>query len=186
MSLVLFEDGLKEEGAAQMNEYDFGSGGTPEKRNIQRGLDGKTLYLLRAEERLLQSISAHVPLPKILNEICTALDFEIGNVVSLITLPADAPSDLAAIAINATLFGLYTFCSEEVVSENDEVLGFLEMYCSVRRDPAAEEVQLIERAKCLAAIAIQREHEAGHRSERGIHVNREASGCVVEWPVSAN
>jgi hypothetical protein len=33
-----------------MNEYDFGSGGTPQKRNIQRSLDGKTLYLLRAEE----------------------------------------------------------------------------------------------------------------------------------------
>jgi len=169
-----------------MNEYDSGSGGTPQKRNIQRSLDGKTQYLLNAEEQLLQSITSHVALPKVLNEICTALDFQIGNVVSLITLPGDDPSDLAAIAINAALFGLYTFCSEGVVSENDEVLGFLEMYCSVRRDPAAEEVQLIERAKCLAAIAIQREHEPGHRGECGTHVNREASGCVVEWPVSAN
>jgi hypothetical protein len=168
-----------------MNEYDSGFGGTPQKRNIQRSLDGETQYLLSAEERLLQSISSHMPLPKVLNEICTALDLQIGNVVSLITLPGDDLSDLAAIAINAVLFGLSTFCSEEVVSENDEVLGFLEMYCSVRREPTAEEIQLIERAKCLAAIAINREDGAGHRGERATHANRKARGCVVEWPVSA-
>src|SRR5690348_876114 len=106
-----------------MNESDFGSGSTPQKRNIQRSLDGKTQYLLRAEEQLLQSISARVPLPEVLNRICGALDLQIGNVVSLITLPGDDPSELAAIAMNAALFGLYTFCSEGVVDENDELLG---------------------------------------------------------------
>ena len=106
-----------------MNQYDFGSGGTPQKRNIQRSLDGKTQYLLSAEERLLQSISSHVPLPRVLNEICAALDRQIGNVASLITLPGDDPNELVEIAMNAALFGLYTFCSEGVVSENDEVRG---------------------------------------------------------------
>jgi hypothetical protein len=169
-----------------MNEYDSGSGGTPQKRNIQRSLDGKTQYLLNAEEQLLQSITSHVALPKVLNEICTALDFQIGNVVSLITLPGDDPSDLAAIAINAALFGLYTFCSEGVVSESDEVLGFLEMYCSVRRNPAAEEVQLIERAKCLAAIAIARHNETSDQHNGGGPRNPGARKRVLEWPTSRN
>jgi len=169
-----------------MNEYDFGSGGTPQKRNIQRSLDGNTQYLLSAEERLLRSISARVPLPKVLNEICTALDLQIGNVVSVITLPGDDPSDLAAIAINAALFGLYTFCSEGVVSENDEVLGFLEMYCTVRRDPAAEEVQLIERAKCLAAIAIERHNKASDQDKGGAPRNQRAQKRVLQWPAPRN
>jgi|SRR5579864_632187 len=169
-----------------MNEYDFGSGGTPQKRNIQRSLDGKTQYLLSAEERLLQSISSHVPLPRVLNEICTALDCQIGNVVSLITLPGDDPNELVEIAMNAALFGLHTLCSEGVVSENDEVLGFLEMYCSVRRDPTAEEIQLIERAKCLAAIAIERHNKASDQDNGGGPRNLGARKRVVEWPASRN
>ncbi len=150
-----------------MNEYDFGAGARSQKRNALGGLDDKIQYLLRTEEQLLQSISSHASLPKVLNEICSALDFQIGNVVSLITLPGDDPSDLAAIAMNAARFGLHTFCSEDVAVESDELLGFLEMYCSVPRDPTAEEVQLIERAKCLAAIAIKRHNEASHQDNGG-------------------
>jgi hypothetical protein len=169
-----------------MNEYDSGSGSTPQKRNAHRSLDGETQYLLRAEEQLLQSISSHAPLPKVLNEICNALDFQIGNIVSLITLPGDDPSDLAAIAMDAAHFGLHTFCSEGVTAENDELLGFLEMYCSVERDPTAEEVQLIERAKCLAAIAIKRHNEASDQDDGGGHGNQGARKRVLEWPASRN
>lgn len=169
-----------------MNEYDFGSGVGPQKRNAHRSLDGKTQYLLRAEEHLLQSISSHASLPKVLNEICSALDFQIGNVVSLITLPGDDPSELAAIAMNATRFGLHTFRSEGVAAENDELLGFLDMYCSVQRDPTAEEVQLIERAKCLAAIAIERHNEASDREDGGGRRNQGAQKRVLEWPASRN
>jgi hypothetical protein len=164
-----------------MNESDFGSGGTPQKRNIQRSLDGKTQYLLRAEEQLLQSISARVPLPEVLNRICGALDLQIGNVVSLITLPGDDPSELAAIAMNAALFGLYTFCSEGVVDENDELLGLLEMYSCVERGPDAREIQLIERAKCLASIAIKLDNEADRHGLRG---NWQVRGSVLKWPVT--
>jgi hypothetical protein len=175
-----------EEEGAQMNEYDSGSGATPQKRNAQPSLDGKTQYLLRAEEELLQAISSHASLPKILNEICSALDFQIGNVVSLITLPGEDPTDLAAIAINAAHFGLHTFCSEGIAAENVELLGFLEMYCSVERDPTAEEVQLIERAKCLAAIAIKRHNEASDQDDGGGHGNQGARKRVLEWPASRN
>jgi len=55
--------------------------------------DDKIQYLLSAEERLLQSVSTGAPLPEVLNEICNALDCQIGNVVSLISLPRDDASE---------------------------------------------------------------------------------------------
>lgn len=167
-----------------MTEYDSGSGSTPQKRNARRSLDGKTQYLLRAEGQLLQSISDRAQLPEVLNRICNALDSQIGNVVSLITLPGDDASELAAIAMNAALFGLHTFWSEGVVAENDELLGSLEMYCCVRRRPSREEFRLIDRAKCLAGMAIKRHNEAPDQGNCGTSGNRPMRGRVVAWPAS--
>ena len=42
------------------------------------------------------------------------------------------------IASSAELFGLYKFCSEDVVDGNGELLGSLEMYCSVPRSPFSQ------------------------------------------------
>lgn len=169
-----------------MNEHDFGSRDRAQKRKALGHLDDKIQYLLSAEEQLLQLISTRAPLPRVLNEICSALDRQIGNVVSLITLPGDHASDLAAMAMNAALFGLYTFCSEGVVAENDELLGSLQMYCSVPRSPSASEFQLIERAKCLAAIAIKLDNEADHQGNCGMRGDRPVPGRVLEWPASMN
>jgi hypothetical protein len=169
-----------------MNEYDFGSRDRLQKRELHHNFYDKIQYLLSAEEQLLQSIFTRAPLPEVLNGICSALDCRIGNVVSLISLPGDDASELAAIAMNAALFGLYTFCSEGVVAENDELLGSLEMYCSVPRSPSASEFQLIERAKCLAAIAIKLDKEAAHKGNCGMRGNRPVRGRVLEWPASMN
>ena len=167
-----------------MNEYDFGSRDRAQKPKGHGNFDEKIQYLLGAEEQLLQSISARAPLPEVLNGICSALDCQIGNVVSLISLPGDDPSELAAVAMNAALFGLHTFCSEGIVAENDELLGSLETYCSFPRSPSASESQWIERAKCLAAIAIKFDQEAAHQGNRGPRANRPVRGRVLEWPVS--
>jgi hypothetical protein len=167
-----------------MNEYDFGSGGTPQKRNIHRTLDGKTQYLLRAEGQLLQSISSLAFLPKVLNEICSVLDTQIGNVVSFISLPGNDASKLATTAMNAALFGLHIFCSEGVAAENDELLGSLEMYCCVQRRPSCEEFRLIDRAKCLAAMAINRHNEAQAQGNCRMRGNRPMRGRVLAWPAS--
>jgi hypothetical protein len=169
-----------------MNEHDFSSRDSSQKHNLHRECDDKIQYLFSAEEHLFQSISARAPLPEILNGICCALDCQIGDVVSIISLPGDGASELAAIAMNATFFGLYPFCSEGIVAENDELFGFLEMYCSVPRNPSGEEVQLIERAKCLAAIAIKRHYEASQQGNGGMHDNRPMRGRVLEWPASMN
>jgi hypothetical protein len=173
-------------GEARMNEFDSGSPNRTQEHKPHCNFDDKVQYLLSAEEKLLQSISTRAPLPEVLNGICIALDFQIGNIVSLISLPGDDASDLAPIALNAAFFGLYAFCSERVVAENDELLGSLEMYSSVPRSPSASEFQLIERAKCLAALAIKLDNEANRRGICGLRENRPVREGVLEWPVSVN
>jgi hypothetical protein len=169
-----------------MNRYDSGSRDSSQERKGRRNCDEKIQYLLSAEEQLLQSISARAPLPEVLNGICSALDCQIGGVVSLISLPEDDASELAAIAVNAEVFGLHFFFSAGVVGESGEELGSLEMYCSVPRNPSFEEFQLIERATCLSAIAIKLDNEADHQGNCGMRGNRPVRGHVLEWPVSVN
>jgi hypothetical protein len=143
-----------------MDDYSFRSRDRSQEHWPRRNSRSEIQYLLKVEEQLLYSISARTPLPEVLRKICSALDSEIGNMMSLISLPGDDATDLAAIGKGAALFGLYKFCSATVVGGNDEVLGSLEMYSSVPRNPLLREVQLIERATCLAAVAIRRQKEA--------------------------
>ena len=169
-----------------MNKFHLRTGGRLQGTMPLCQSDDKIQYLLSEEKNLLQSISAGAPLPGVLNGICSSLDCQIGNVVSLISLPGDDPGELAAIAVNAALFGLYTYCSEGIVAENDERIGSLEMYCSFPRSPSAGESQLIERAKCLAAIAIKRNQKALRQDHCGLRRNRPVQGRVLETPVSTN
>jgi hypothetical protein len=166
-----------------MSEHDFSS---LQRQKANHCADEKFQYTSRLEERVLQSISSGAPLAKVLNEICRVLDCQIGNVVSLLSLPGDDAGDLEAIAKNAALFGLYTFCSEGVFGESDELLGFLEMYSSVARSPNASEFQVIERAICLAAIAIKRHNEASALGNCGLRGAMPVRGRLLEWPVSMN
>jgi hypothetical protein len=166
-----------------MDESKFVASGSSQERKPGSDCEAKIQFSLRVEEQFVQSISTRAPLPKILNEICIALDCHIGNVVSLISLPGDDPVGLAAMALNAARFGLYAFCSEEIAAENAEPLGYLEMYCSLRRKPSAEEHQFIERAKCLAAIAIKRHHETRQQGSCG---NQPVRARLLEWPVPMN
>ena len=63
-------------------------------------------------------------------------------------------NDLGAIGDGAKRFGLHAFCFAGIFSERDELIGSLQMFSSFRRSPSVEESRLIERATCLAAIAI--------------------------------
>jgi len=155
-----------------MDKYDSPSRDRSQILRLRRSSDDKIQYLLRAEEQLLQSIPARTPLLEVLDRICNDINSQI--------------TDHAAIARIAALFGLHAFCSAGVVAENDELLGSLEMYCCVPRRPSPREFQLIERATCLAAIAIKRHNEASHHGYGCIHGNRPRRGGVLEWPVSIN
>jgi len=169
-----------------MNKHEFGSNGGTRERKVRRDEGDEIHYLLGAEEQLLWLISIRVPLPKILERICTALDCQIGNVVSLIALPGDDSVEPTEIAANAAQFGLYTFCSEGVVAGNGELLGSLEMYSCDSRGPTASEFQGIERAKCLAAIAIKRHNEEARQSNCGMRESLPAQGRALEWPDAIN
>jgi hypothetical protein len=169
-----------------MSEHTFGSRYKSQKREAHRNFGDKIQYLLRGEEQLLQSISAPTPLRGVLDRICSALDLQIGGVYSLISLPGDDPTDLAAIARVAEHFGLHSFCSASVFAENYELLGSLGMYCCVPRRPSPSESQLIERAACLAAIAISRDNEGCNDHKFCILGNRPVRGYVFEWPVCMN
>jgi hypothetical protein len=131
-------------------------------------------FLLRAEEEILRAISVRAPLSELLNRICAALDYQIGNVVSLISLPSEDATVLAALAGNAQLFGLYTFCSADVVDGSREPLGSVETYSCLPRRPSLDEFQFIERATRLAATAITlhkhlKRHGIGHmRNSRSV------------------
>jgi hypothetical protein len=166
-----------------MNKSYFRSREGSVKRKARRIFKRNTQCFRRPEELFLQPISIHATLSEILNRICSALDCQVGNVVSHIFLRGGDASEFATIATQAARFGLHTFCSEGVVGENDEPLGSLEMYSYVKRNSSTSEFQLIERAKYLAAIAIRLENEASHRAESDMSGNRPVRGSVLEWPV---
>lgn len=123
-------------------------------------------YVLRAEQQILHSISARIPLTDILNKICDSLNSEMGNMISLVSLPNDDDSCLANIVKSAALFGLCKFCSAAVVGGNREALGSIEMYSCLPRRPFPNEICLIERATCLAAVAINRHNDADDQGNR--------------------
>jgi hypothetical protein len=161
----------------------------PEKRLIPaqpQHSEDRVHYLLEAEEQILRSIAVRAPVPQILNEICSALDCQIGSTVSLIFLPTDEGANTEEIAGNAALFGLHLFVSAIVLGESGKELGSLEMYCCTMRNPSACELQVIERALCLAAITIERDGKedrpVSHRESEKKLPQENAAGS----PISIN
>ena len=116
---------------------------------------GKKETLLRGEKSILELISMGAPLPGVLNKLCAAIDLQIGNVVSVIMSADDQEHELEAITGRALQFGLHVFWSASIPLRNEDVLGSLQMYCCVSRSPVPLELQLIERATHLAALAIR-------------------------------
>ena len=114
--------------------------------------------LLACEDHLLELISAGVPLARVLDELCSAVDVQIGNVVSLVFFWDDEEHFRHLVAQDAARCGLYAFYCTAVLSSSEELLGTFEMYCCFPRTPSLRESKLIERATYLAALAIQHHH----------------------------
>ena len=167
-----------------MNDHESSPRGNALKREARPDVNTKIQALLTAEVQRLQSISEDGSLAEVLNGICSALDCRIGNVVSVISLPAAENAGHTGITMNAARFGLYTLCSERIVAQDDELVGSIAIYSSVPRSPSAREFQWIDRAKCLAAIAIKIHKEAGHQSDPDVFGKTLLAGNVFEWPVS--
>ena len=143
-------------------------------------------YLLKGEEQILQSISARTPISKILDDICHALDSQIGNTVSLISVPGNDSMSATEFSSSAVLFGLHIFLSVVIGAESVEELGSLEMCCCVLRNPSPREFQLVERAVCLAAFVIKRYRETGNDDNCRIHGVRSEGSYLTEPPTSMN
>jgi hypothetical protein len=169
-----------------MDKYSCDRPDPPQECRTHSNSSEQVQFLLRSEEEIIRSISARSPLPDLLDRICSALDLQIGNAISLIFPAGHDASELATITANASLFGLHTFCCKAIVAGNGEVLGSLHMYSWVPRSPCASEIQLIERARCLAAIAITFDNETGHQGYLGPRGSRFVRESVLEWPVSTN
>lgn len=130
---------------------------TSNRPSWHRQCSHKKETLLRGEATILELISQGAPLPGVLNNLCAAIDLQIGNVVSVILPPGD--HELDTNAKNALQFGLHVFWSASVPLRNEDVLGTFQMYCCVPRSPTPFELQLIERVTHLAALAIRRHND---------------------------
>ena len=106
--------------------------------------------------------------------------------MSLISVPDNNVMSAAEASRSAALFGLHIASSVVIGAESGEELGSLETYCCVSRNPSPREFQLIERAVCLAAVAIKRHRENCDGDNCRMHGVRSARGYVAEPPTSMN
>jgi hypothetical protein len=145
-----------------------------------------TQYLLKTEQQILQLISARAPIAKILNEICYALDNQIANMVSVVSLSEEEPTDVAEIGKNAELLGLHVFFATDIDTDSGEQLGTLEMFSIASRKPSSRELPLIARAVCLAAIAVQCRAATIDLANCAMQGDRLLRRFVVQQPASMN
>ena len=140
---------------------------------------------LAGERHILELISLGAPLPGILNKLCTAIDVQIGNVVSLFLLPDGEENHLCSVTQSALRVGLHVFSSTDILARDKSVLGTLEIYGCDPRRPTPPEYQLIERVVHLAAIALQR-HGDEEDFERPSKHSRDGMGSALERPPFIN
>jgi hypothetical protein len=118
------------------------------------------------EDTISDLISVGSLLPKVLNELCTSLDFQIGDIVSAILPAGHAEDDFGTLKKSAQQFGLHVFWSARICSAGGNHLGTLQMFSCDMREPTVDELHLIRQVMVLAALALQR-HEGEFTSVAG-------------------
>jgi hypothetical protein len=169
-----------------MNKAQRNSPNRLQRRHVSSHMDGRVRFLLSGEEHLLSAIASRASLRGILNGICSALNFQIGNVVSLIARSGNDGWDVGEGALKAALCGLYMLSSESILAEDGEVLGNFEVYGWVSRKPTPNESQLIKRASCLATVAIKLIDEPESGSDQAHRGNWAAHIAANKWSLSMN
>jgi hypothetical protein len=148
-----------------MSEYRPCAKSAPNSSLLCRRFSGRKETLLRGENGILELISMGAPLSGVLNRLCGAVDLQIRNLVSVITLADDQAHHFPTITEWAAQFGLHVFWSASIPLRDETPLGWLEMYSCVSRNPVLLELQLIERVTRLAVLAIQR-HNHGEDTRK--------------------
>lgn len=156
-----------------------------ESRPYRRGNDVRR-RLLVGERQIVELISLGAPLPGILNKLCTAIDLQIGNAVSLVLPPDEQDKDLLSITRLATECGLCVFSSRSILSSERSLLATLQIYCCDQRRPTPHEAQLITRVVHLAAVALQRQEDAAQFPKNYEHFRRKTVDCAPEKPPYVN
>jgi hypothetical protein len=137
---------------------------------------------LAGERHILELIALGAPLPGILNRLCTAIDVQIGNVISLVLLTGERENHVCSVAHSALQMNLNVFSSTAIVSRDRTLLGTLEIYGCDPRRPTSYENQLIERVVCLAAIALQRHADEQEFKKPSAHKSGELGGALEKPP----
>lgn len=169
-----------------MTKSGYESNDGPQDCGAPRHSADNAQFLLKTEQQILQLISARAPIAKVLNEICYALDCQIGNMVSVVSLTEEKPTDVAEIGKNAELFGLHVFFVADIAADSGQKLGTLEMYSILSRKPSPRELPLIARAVCLAAIAVQCRPATIDLANRAMRGDRLLRHFVAQQPASMN
>jgi hypothetical protein len=138
---------------------------------------------LAQERQILEMIMRGAPLSGTLNKLCSLIDLEIGNSVSVVSVVDDGARHVSANAQSARQIGLILFSSTDIFSRSKTLLGILEIYGCDPRLLTANESQLIQRVARLAAIALQRHKDAQEleRSSRNSEIALD-SGVNEEPP----
>jgi hypothetical protein len=139
-------------------------------------------YLLIGEEQILQAISIGRRLSDVLTTLCRALNLQTGHVFSLTSFRRNQISEIGSSVSTESECDYYDFSAEGVRSENGKLLGILGLYRKSQRERSEAESQLIERAKCLAAIAIQLLGAAEDKTDDSSNEDRPLTGQI---PASA-
>jgi hypothetical protein len=142
--------------------------------------------LLAGEGQLLELILEGAPLQQVMDKLCTALDVQLGNVVSLVLLPEDQEHTLHTIAQRAAKFGLSAFSCTAILSPSEKFFGTLEIYCCFPRKPDLGESKLIQRAAHLAALAIQNYNHDVDADSRSLDWTGSTGRSPQEGPPSSN
>lgn len=142
--------------------------------------------LLASEFQLLDLIFEGAPLPQILDSVCSAIDLQLGNVVSLVLLSDDAEHILHTFEQHAIAYGLTPFSCTPILSDEAAFLGTLETYSYFPRKPSLGESELIEQAAHLAAVAIQHFNFDVREENCSLDWTGARHGSPREGPPSAN
>jgi hypothetical protein len=134
------------------------------------------------ERHILELIALGAPLPGILNRLCTALDVQIGNVISLVLLTGERAKHVYSFTQTALQMNLIVFSSTAILSRDRSLLGTLEIYGCDPRRPTLQENQLIMRVSCLAEIALQRHADEHDFKNPTCHKRSELGGAPEKPP----
>lgn len=153
----------------------------PEESWVNRHCNDNKGSPWEGERHILELISQGAALPEILNKLCTVIDVQVGNVVSLFLLPDGEQNHPGSVSQSAIKLGLHVFSSTDILSRHKTHLGTLEIYGCDPRRPTADEYRLIERVVYFAALAFER-HRDEEDFERPSRRSRDEMGSAPQRP----